>query len=101
MHVFQTSGIWLTVLSMVVGTMGRVVAALMREGWLAAMLAWLWFLLLWWEILVKDFSLLHLLKLFHSVFKNSIPESKIINSCLKNIDGGLSCVKFNFGKLKV
>ena len=40
-------------------------------------------------------------KLFHSVFKDSIPESKIINSCLKNIDGGLSCVKFNFGILKV
>ena len=38
MHIFQTCGTWLTMVSMVMATLGQVVAAMMRGGWLAAML---------------------------------------------------------------
>ena len=82
-------------------TLERLVAALMREGWMAEMVLTLCLLLSVWKVLVKNLSLLHLLKLFHSVFQNTISESKIIDSCLENIDGSLGCVKFNFGILEI
>ena len=40
--------------------LGRVVAAVMREGWLFAMVSLLWLLLLVWEVFLIDLRLFHL-----------------------------------------